>query len=959
MAKKNKTATIGIPKIFCVLEEIVANNSAYSYKNIPSDWKNKDIFSFAKGMNLYDPEQTKALENIASVLYLTFNGATDGKPDLTLLQSEYDKYIAPAITYQLNRACFWMATGSGKTLVLIKTIEYIDYLMTAGLIPKKEIMLLLPTRDLIAQFQEQISKYNLERGKKIKEINLLEYENDKSNNSLNFGEIKVYYCRSDLMRNERKESIINYETYLNGGNWYLFLDEAHRGDSENSNLKDYVNKLTQNGFLFNFSATFIDDIDILTACYNFNLEKFITSGYGKNIYLSESTFTKQKENNQFTSAQKQKEFLKSFIIYTLIKRNKNSQFYHNPLMITLANSVNAKSGIDSDLSEFCKIMFAIANNAVSKSAFADAINELKFEFAASKDYVFQKEQLTAISAIISEITIIDIIKEAFNAANVGNIEFYDCGNGEIVFMLTTASEPFALIRIGDTAAFIKNYLSGYNKITSYTIKNWFAELNEPKSTINILLGSRAFYEGWDSNRPNVINFINIGKGDAKKYVPQSIGRGVRIQPDAVKPNERKRLSPIAPATAPVDPNKNELLETLFVFATDGNSVDKILTSITELSGSSTSNQSLYLKAPDLFSFNADNIFDLLIPTYKKSAIKSVTTSAQFEIESGCQSRFEETLNSMSPAVFLLQSHKSFADTWSLRQYKELKDAIAKKSIFTNITTKNYQNYNFLASDLRKHICTEEREIDKIRIIGNTPPDEDIVHFKHITTALNSAEEGNLIRFMGGALPTIFGHSSGNVNIHKLTEHYYFPLLYADTDKVNYINHIIKIESEIIFIKNLIAFLNKGKAFLDAKNTKEKDYSASEEIISNWMFSKIDETLDKNMGMPYFEDNAYKYFFPDFIFWLKKDNDYKIVFVDPKGIKHTDYQKKIDGFEKLFLNGTVPKIFLYKDKDKDYSITFELKLVYTGTPAPTGKYASYWIPQGDFSFLWSAGVSPAS
>ena len=31
------------------------------------------------------------------------------------------------------------------------------------------------------------------------------------------------------------------------------------------------------------------------------------------------------------------------------------------------------------------------------------------------------------------------------------------------------------------------------------------------------MGSRAFYEGWDSNRPNVMNFINIGSRDAKKF----------------------------------------------------------------------------------------------------------------------------------------------------------------------------------------------------------------------------------------------------------------------------------------------------------------------------------------------------------------------------------------------------------------------------------------------------------
>src|SRR5699024_2202767 len=36
----------------------------------------------------------------------------------------------------LNRAAFWMATGSGKTYVLLKSIEYLYNLMENNIIPK-------------------------------------------------------------------------------------------------------------------------------------------------------------------------------------------------------------------------------------------------------------------------------------------------------------------------------------------------------------------------------------------------------------------------------------------------------------------------------------------------------------------------------------------------------------------------------------------------------------------------------------------------------------------------------------------------------------------------------------------------------------------------------------------------------------------------------------------------------
>src|SRR5690606_9401977 len=114
----------------------------------------------------------------------------------------------------LNRACFWMATGSGKSLVLIKTIELIDYLQNQGLIPKKEIMLLLPREDLIKQFKNEINEYNRFNAKPITLINLKDYEEDKRNPIL-LNEIKVYFYRSDLLRNESKENILDYRNYLN------------------------------------------------------------------------------------------------------------------------------------------------------------------------------------------------------------------------------------------------------------------------------------------------------------------------------------------------------------------------------------------------------------------------------------------------------------------------------------------------------------------------------------------------------------------------------------------------------------------------------------------------------------------------------------------------------------------------------------------------------------------------
>ncbi len=56
-----------------------------------------------------------------------------------------------------------MATGSGKTIVIIKLVELLSVAIRMGLIPKKNIMFFSANENLIKQFEKEIEKYN--RGK--------------------------------------------------------------------------------------------------------------------------------------------------------------------------------------------------------------------------------------------------------------------------------------------------------------------------------------------------------------------------------------------------------------------------------------------------------------------------------------------------------------------------------------------------------------------------------------------------------------------------------------------------------------------------------------------------------------------------------------------------------------------------------------------------------------------------
>jgi hypothetical protein len=177
----------------------------------------------------------------------------------------------------------------------------------------------------------------------------------------------------------------------------------------------------------------------------------------------------------------------------------------------------------------------------------------------------------------------------------------------------TAERPFALIKIGDISGWLKDKLEGYEINESFENESYFRRINRDDSDINVLMGSRSFYEGWDSNRPNLILFVNIGVGsDAKKFVLQSIGRGVRIEPQKY---QRKRLQNLFNAKEVkeqlFEKVKNLILpiESLFVFGTNAENLKEIIKTLKE--------EKQDKNLGEVFIINPDaQKYPLLVPVYK-------------------------------------------------------------------------------------------------------------------------------------------------------------------------------------------------------------------------------------------------------------------------------------------------------------------------------------------------------
>ena len=84
------------------------------------------------------------------------------------------------------------------------------------------------------------------------------------------------------------------------------------------------------------------------------------------------------------------------------------------------------------------------------------------------------------------------------------------------------NDPFGVINVGDDAKLVKLCEEkGLNVAEREFAGSLFHELEQPHSTINILIGSKKFTEGWSSWRVSTMGLMNIGRGEGAQIIRSS------------------------------------------------------------------------------------------------------------------------------------------------------------------------------------------------------------------------------------------------------------------------------------------------------------------------------------------------------------------------------------------------------------------------------------------------------
>ena len=125
----------------------------------------------------------------------------------------------------------------------------------------------------------------------------------------------------------------------------------------------------------------------------------------------------------------------------------------------------------------------------------------------------------------------ETLETFFNAPGGGQlyIENLKGVTGEVALRLGTENEPFGVINVGDDAKLVRlceqNGLATGEREFSGSL---FHEINQPDSTVHLLIGSKKFTEGWSSWRVSTMGLMNVGKGEGAQII-QLFGRGVRLK----------------------------------------------------------------------------------------------------------------------------------------------------------------------------------------------------------------------------------------------------------------------------------------------------------------------------------------------------------------------------------------------------------------------------------------------
>ena len=466
---------------------------------------------------------------------------------------------------QLNKLAFWMATGSGKTLLMHANILQYQHALTRHGRRRElnRILLLTPNEGLSQQHLREFEAAGIGAELFNKNVRGL------------FSGQAVEIIEVTRLRDEMGDRTVAIDAFE--GNNLVLVDEGHRGASggEEGAWMRARNALCEKGFSFEYSATFgqaVKGNPKLTELYakstlcDYSYRYFYGDGFGKDYQiLNLDQGTQQNHLELYLVA-----CLLSFFQQQRLYRKQGNAFrpfnIENPLWIFVGGRVTATLA-KKDASDIVEILQFLARYTTDPVGSIQRIDQVLNQglVTAMRKNLFADRFAYLNTCGLSPAQIFDeTLAAVFNAPGGGqlSIENLKGSAGEVALRLGAENEPFGVINVGDDAKLVKLCEEkGLAMGEREFLGSLFHEINQPHSTVHLLIGSKKFTEGWSSWRVSTMGLMNVGKGEGAQII-QLFGRGVRLKGYDVS---LKRSSRTKLPEGVERPKHIDILETLGIF----------------------------------------------------------------------------------------------------------------------------------------------------------------------------------------------------------------------------------------------------------------------------------------------------------------------------------------------------------------------------------------------------------
>ena len=797
--------------------------------------------------------------------------------------------------YDLKKLAFWMATGSGKTLIM--HINYLQFFYYMPFVPEN-ILLITPNEGLSKQHFEELEKSG---------IPCRLYEGSLSGFHGGIGGREVLVLEITKLVKEKKGGGVTLPVDTFEGRNLLLVDEGHKGKrSEEQKWKTLRDTLAQDGFTFEYSATFGQilsekNLEILreyskSIVFDYSYKYFYLDGYGKDFSVLNVQKMKVSE----------KEFQETMFLANLLSFYEQVLIYENqqtlsrafniekPLWIFVGTTVTGKE----EESDVIQIVDFLRRAIQDKKWIKDITGKIiKSESGLKNDKgedVFNKkfEHLRK-----NGFDVDDLYRRIFGGK--GEFGIYEIRNspGELGLKVGE-SDYFGVVNIGDVGEFRKRLeKKGITAEKDVMSNSLFDAIKTEDSSINLLIGSKKFIEGWDTWRVSSMGLLNIGTGQGPQII-QLFGRGVRLKGRSFSLKRSEENSPVKfleflniygikadylnrfldairkeevefeVIQIPVNPQHKEKWASLHALSKDESKkfveekvlpleIDKKLYFIINLSprvkfyhgiiAEEVSGDLEETKIPDEMVGLLDwqeilkevseykinrNYWNLI---FDRKSLENILLSDRYRIYA-------------LPGIFGVKSKEDLERITSiaLMVIKKYMDQFYRKYA-KNFETK-YMKYEMLKRQQPLFVFEKDEGYSYTIQVEKIPENKALIEdIKKLARDFERLSKEDL-----KTLPRVY-----------FAKHLYLPIL-LQSKAIERISPSGLVDSEKEFIQDLKNYL---------KDNKDKFVNVEIYLLRNFPRS----------GIGFFNLSG---FYPDFILWLKNGTKQKIVFIDPKGLEHT-------------------------------------------------------------------------